>query len=33
MISGNLTGPILAMAWRAAELILDTRSAEQVRNA
>jgi choline dehydrogenase len=33
MISGNLTGPILAMAERAAELILDTRPAERVRNA
>jgi choline dehydrogenase len=33
MISGNLTGPILAMAGRAAELILDNQPAERVRNA
>jgi choline dehydrogenase len=33
MISGNLTGPMLAMAGRAAELILDTRPAERVNNA
>jgi choline dehydrogenase-like flavoprotein len=33
MISGNLTGPILAMAGRAADLILDTQPAERVRNA
>jgi choline dehydrogenase len=33
MISGHLTGPILAMAGRAAELILDTRPADRVRNA
>ena len=33
MISGNLTGPMFAMAGRAAELILDTRPAERVRNA
>src|SRR5258705_13999146 len=32
MISGNLTGPILAMAGRAAELILDNQPAERVRN-
>ncbi len=29
MVSGNLTGPILAMAWRAAELILDNQPAER----
>jgi choline dehydrogenase len=33
MISGNLTGPMLAMAGRAAELILDTTPAERVRRA
>ncbi|GAC1401535.1 MAG: GMC family oxidoreductase N-terminal domain-containing protein [Mycobacterium sp.] len=33
MISGNLTGPMLAMAGRAAELILDTRPAEKARRA
>jgi len=33
MISGNLTGPMLAMAGRAADLILDTRAAERVRRA
>jgi len=33
MISGNLTGPMLAIAGRAADLILDTRPAERVRNA
>jgi choline dehydrogenase len=32
MISGNLTGPMLAMAGWAADLILDTRPAERVRN-
>jgi choline dehydrogenase-like flavoprotein len=32
MISGNLTGPILAMAGRAAELILDNQPAERIRN-
>jgi choline dehydrogenase len=33
MISGNLTGPMLAMAGRAADLILDTRAAARVRRA
>jgi choline dehydrogenase-like flavoprotein len=27
MISGNLNGPMMAMAWRAADLILDDRPA------
>jgi choline dehydrogenase-like flavoprotein len=25
MVSGNLNGPMMAMAWRAAELILEDR--------
>jgi choline dehydrogenase len=25
MVAGNLNGPIMAMAWRAADLILDGR--------
>jgi choline dehydrogenase len=33
MISGNLTGPMFAMAGRAAELILDSQPAERVRRA
>lgn len=32
-MSGNLAGPMLAMAWRAAELILDTAPAEKARRA
>jgi choline dehydrogenase-like flavoprotein len=30
LVSGNINGPVMAMAWRAADLILDERRIETV---